>query len=166
MRPGSFIYHSHLDDINQLCRGLYGPLIVMGENETYDPKTDHFYIVGWKNDDPLTLKELDLNGSFEQPLQYAHTGEAHRLRLMNIAPAGTIKISVLKDGKPVLIKFIAKDGIDIPALQQTSVKESEKYGVGETADFAFKPLKAGNYTLQVKTNVVDEYWTQQWVVTD
>ncbi|MBK5271865.1 MAG: multicopper oxidase domain-containing protein, partial [Bacteroidia bacterium] len=42
MRPGSFIYHSHLDDINQLCRGLYGPLIVMGENETYDPKTDHF----------------------------------------------------------------------------------------------------------------------------
>ena len=165
MRPGSFIYHSHLDDIYQITHGLYGPLIVMGENETYDPKTDHFYIVGWKNENPQKLQELELNGSYEQPVQNAYTGEAHRLRLMNIQPAGSVKISVEKDGQPIGIKFIAKDGIDLPAIQQSSLKESQFFGVGETADFKFKPLKAGMYNLHV---IVDggEYWNQKWIVKD
>ena len=48
MRPGTYIYHSHFNDVHQIASGLYGPIIVMGENQTYDPETDHFYIVGWK----------------------------------------------------------------------------------------------------------------------
>ena len=164
MRPGSFIYHSHHDDINQLSSGIYGPLIVIGENETYDPKTDHIYIVGWKNPNPLTIDELELNGSHEQPAQHVYTGETHRLRLMNIAPAGKVQINILKDGKPYKIKFVAKDGNDKPVIQQVNLEESQSFGVGETADFLFKPIKPGVYTLQVKTNVVAEFWQQTWVV--
>ena len=48
MRPGTYIYHSHLNDAHQVASGLYGPIIVLRENQTYDPETDHFYIVGWK----------------------------------------------------------------------------------------------------------------------
>ncbi len=164
MRPGSYIYHSHHDDINQLTNGIYGPLIVMGENETYDPKTDHFYIVGWKKPDPLTIDELELNGGNKQPIQEIFTGETHRLRLMNIAPAGKVQIKLLKDGKPFKIKFVAKDGNEKPDIQHVNLEESPKFGVGETADFLFKPSTAGTYTLQVKTNVVDEFWQQTWVV--
>lgn len=164
MHPGTFIYHSHLDDIYQITHGLYGPLIVMGENEMYDPKTDHFYIVGWNVKDPEKLEEL--NGSYEEPpVQNAYTGESHRLRLLNIEPAGSIKISVEKDGKPIRIKFMAKDGIDLPPAQQISLKESQFFGVGETADFMFKPKKAGIYNLHV---IIEggEYWNQKWIVKD
>lgn len=44
MRPGTFIYHSHLDDISQLTGGLYGALIVLGEGEEFDPELDHLAI--------------------------------------------------------------------------------------------------------------------------
>ena len=166
MRPGTYIYHSHMNDVHQVASGLYGPIIVMGENETYDPKTDHYYVVGWKKINPITMQDLELNGSFEQPIQNARVGETHHLRLMHIAPAGDVNISMLKDSTPALIKFIAKDGTDLPPLQQILLKESQFFGVGETADFEFKPLKPGIYTLRISYGSVEFSWNQKWIVTD
>ena len=166
MRPGTYIYHSHMNDAHQVASGLYGPLIVLKENETYNPKKDHYYVVGWKNTSPTSMQDVELNGSFEQPTITIKVGETHRIRFMHIAPAGDVKISMLKDSTPVLIRFIAKDGTDLPAQQRTFLKESQFFGVGETADFEFKPLKPGNYTLQFI--IVDGlfFWTQKWIVTE
>jgi hypothetical protein len=72
---------------------------------------------------------------------------------------------MMKDSIPVFIKFIAKDGTDLPARQQAMIKESQFFGVGETADFEFKPSEAGVYTLKFIYGG-DFYWTQKWVVTD
>lgn len=166
MRAGTFIYHSHFNDVHQVSSGLYGPIIVMGENETYDPKTDHYYIAGWKNDNPQSMKEVELNGSYEQPIQQAHIGETHRLRIIHIAPAGAVKIRMEKDGQPIPIKFIAKDGTDLPALQQTTLKESQFFGVGETGDFEFKPSIAGVYNLLFVIVEGQFFWSQKWIVTD
>jgi FtsP/CotA-like multicopper oxidase with cupredoxin domain len=166
MRPGTYIYHSHMNDVHQVASGLYGPIIVLGKNQRYDPKRDHYYVVGWKTAEAQTGQDLELNGSFEQPTLYAHIGETHRLRIIHIAPAGDVKISMLKDSTPVLIKFIAKDGIDLPRLQQTYLKESQNFGVGETGDFEFKPLKAGIYSLQFIYADGFFTWTQKWIVTD
>ncbi|MBI1344589.1 MAG: multicopper oxidase domain-containing protein [Terrimonas sp.] len=164
MRPGSFIYHSHLDDVHQLTSGLYGPMIVIGEHETYDPKTDHFYISSWKNTDPLTIDELEMNGGRYLPETHIRKGESHRLRLMNIGPAGMMYIRILKDGAPVPFTFIAKDGADLPPAQQEIMLKSPSYGVGETADFRFTPQLPGTYTLEIITNVVKDHWVQTWVV--
>jgi FtsP/CotA-like multicopper oxidase with cupredoxin domain len=165
MRAGSFIYHTHLDDVNQLAGGLYGPIIVLGENETYDPAKDHFYIVSWKNRNPKSFEDLELNGTFEQPLQQAHVGETHRIRLMHIAPAGNIVVRMLKDDQPVPIKYIAKDGADLPEHQQINIEVSPRYGVGETADFAFTPIKPGMYELQIGSfNNPKRRWKQAWEV--
>jgi FtsP/CotA-like multicopper oxidase with cupredoxin domain len=166
MRPGTYIYHSHFNDVHQIASGLYGAIIVMGENQAYDPKTDHVFIVGWKTSDIKSLEDIVLNGRFQQPAQNARTGEAHRLRLINIQPAGDIKIRILKDGVPIAIKSIAKDGTDIPLLQQTFLKESAFFGVGETADFEFKPTTAGIYELQVVLIEGQYSWTQKWIVKD
>ncbi len=164
MRPGSFIYHSHLDDVTQLTEGLYGPLIVIGENDTYDPITDHFYIMGWENPFPNSRDELELNGTSENPvLQQAVVGETHRIRLMHIAPAGRVSVKMTKNGKPVPIKFIAKDGADLPEHQQILVDESARYGVGETADFTFTPKEPGTYELIVGYR--GNPWEQTWEVT-
>jgi manganese oxidase len=166
MRPGTYIYHSHFDDVRQIASGLYGPLIVMAENQVYDPKTDHYYMVGWKSSEPKSLEDFGLNGTTQQPIQNARVGESHRLRLINIQPAGEIKIRMEMDSIPFPIKSIAKDGTDFPFIQQTYLKESAFFGVGETADFEFKPLKAGIYNLKVIIVEGQMFWTQKWVVTD
>jgi len=165
MRPGTFIYHSHMNDAHQVASGLYGPIIVLKEGETYDPRTDHYYVVAWKTTDPRSIQDVELNGSYEQPTQYARPGEIHRIRFVNIAPAGEMVVKMMKDSTPVSIRFIAKDGVDLPARQQTMIKESQLLGVGETADFEFKPLKPGTYTLKF---MYDEQFclNQKWVVTD
>jgi len=171
MRPGTFIYHSHMNDLHQVASGLYGPIIVLKENEVYDPRTDHYYIAGWKTavfaaPFPSPGEFLELNGSFEQPTQTVRVGETHRLRLLHIAPAGNIKLTMLKDSIPVLIKFIAKDGTDFPPQQQRFLTESEYFGVGETADFEFKPVSAGVYSLQFIYEGGALTWTQKWIVTN
>jgi FtsP/CotA-like multicopper oxidase with cupredoxin domain len=166
MRHGTYIYHSHLDDAHQIASGLYGPIIVLEENQVYNPKTDHSYIVGWKNTNPQAIQDLELNGSYEQPIQHAIVGETHRLRFIHIAPAGAVKIKMLKDSTAIPIKFIAKDGTDLPPKQQTLLKESQYFGVGETGDFEFKPLKAGTYSLQFIIVEGLFFWTQKWIVTD
>jgi FtsP/CotA-like multicopper oxidase with cupredoxin domain len=164
MRPGTFVYHSHLDDINQLTKGLYGPMIVMGENEVYNPKLDHYYILGWKNPDPQTAEELDLNGWDIIPVQTAKTGETHRLRLINIGPAGNGWISVTKDGEIIPIKTIAKDGADLPPWQQKDVEVTSRLYVGETADFAFTPTIPGIYEIEFKYMMAN--WKQTWEVSN
>jgi manganese oxidase len=166
MRPGTYIYHSHFNDVNQIASGLYGPIIVMGENQVYDPQTDHLYIVGWKTSNSSALEDIVLNGMTKQPIQQVRIGEIHRLRLINIQPAGDIKISIQKDGVPFLIKSIAKDGTDFPLAQQNFLNESASYGVGETADFEFKPLSPGIYELKVTLDYGYYSWTQKWIVND
>ena len=162
MRPGTFVYHSHLDDIYQLTKGLYGPMIVMGENKKFNPKLDHFFILGWKNTDPVDANDLDINGWNEIPLQKAKTGEIHRLRVINIGPAGNSRISMTKNGQPVTITTIAKDGADLPIRQQEDIERSDRLYVGETADFNFKPVESGIYELKIKYMMAT--WKQTWEV--
>ena len=45
-RTGTFIYHTHLHDYRPLSSGLYGPLIVVDADETFDPDTDHVIVLG------------------------------------------------------------------------------------------------------------------------
>ena len=164
MRPGTFVYHSHLDDIHQLTKGLYGPMIVLADNEVYNPELDHYYIMGWKSPNPSSAEELDLNGWDEIPVQKATTGETHRMRLINIGPAGNGRISVTKDGEPILLKTVAKDGADLPIRQQRDVKRTDRVYVGETADFNFTPLEPGIY--EVKVRYMMARWTQIWEVSN
>jgi FtsP/CotA-like multicopper oxidase with cupredoxin domain len=164
MRAGTFVYHSHLDDVNQLTKGLYGALIIIGENEVYHPELDHFYTMGWKNPFPQKKEDLDLNGWQEVPVQQAKLGETHRLRLINIAPAGAAWVRMTKDDKIIPIKIIAKDGADLPLAQQHEVDISSKIFVGETADYSFTPQEPGIYQLKFKYMMAD--WTQTWVVSE
>ncbi|MFN1834917.1 multicopper oxidase domain-containing protein [Balneola sp. MJW-20] len=166
MRPGTFIYHSHLNDIDQITGGLYGPLLVLPEDEVYDPETDHVYILQWRKDIPSGPGEVDVNGvTFDKPLQSMTTtaGMEHRLRLINIAPAGRIMLKVMKDSVEVPIQLWAKDGADVPASQQVMVTESQRIGVGETIDYYFKPTEPGEYQLMVGYN--DQASSKQtWIV--
>lgn len=162
MRAGTFVYHSHWNDINQLTKGIYGPMIVMGENETYNPNLDHYYILGWKNTFPKSADDLDLNGWEEVPVQKAITGEMHRIRLINIGPAGGVKINFTKNKETVPVLAYAKDGADFPPSQQIKLDYPGKIYVGETADYMFHPQEPGVYELNIKYMMGS--WKQIWEV--
>jgi len=162
MRSGTFVYHSHWDDIPQLTKGLYGPMIVLAENEKYNPDIDHPYILGWKSPNPGSKEDLDLNGWNEIPVQKAKKGEAHRLRLINIGPAGGARIDVTKNNLAIPIKIIAKDGADLPVSQQQYFEKTPRIFVGETADYNFTPKESGTYKMRFR--YMDYNWIQTWEV--
>ena len=170
MRPGTFIYHSHLDDVHQLTGGLYGALLVFAEDDAYHPETDHLFIVGWKSPGAFSfntfeydLNEIELNGRTEQPVQHAVVGETHRIRIINIAPSGSISAQMLKGETPVPLTALAKDGADLPENQRIALEITPEYGVGETADFAFSPTEPGTYELVIGYTPKAR-WHQRWEV--
>ncbi|MCH8247798.1 MAG: hypothetical protein IH951_15530 [Bacteroidetes bacterium] len=63
---------------------------------------------------------------------------------------------------PVLLKAIAKDGVDLPVNQQIYLEVSPILGVGETADFAFTPHEPGAYELVFGYQWGN--WRQSWKV--
>ncbi len=163
MRPGTFIYHSHLNDIHQLTGGLYGALIVLPEGEAFDPGTDHIRVFGWNDPDASSLEDLELNGRRVLPDAEATVGEGHRFRVINIAPAGMITAVLMGDGEIVPITLHAKDGADLPPHQRVPVLGLPRLGVGETADFTWTPSEPGTYELHIGYGP-DASLTQVWEV--
>ncbi|MDX1674625.1 MAG: multicopper oxidase domain-containing protein, partial [Longimicrobiales bacterium] len=164
MRPGTFIYHSHLDDIHQLTGGLYGALIVLPEGEVFDARTDHIALFGWNTPEASELADLELNGRRVQPPGRAVVGERHRFRVINIAPAGMITAVLYRDGVPVPITLHAKDGADLPLHQRVAVPALPRLGVGETADFTWTPTAPGTYELHIGYRP-EASLVQHWEVT-
>lgn len=46
-RAGTFIYHTYLNDEEQLTSGLYGAILVLEPGDTFDSSRDHAVLVGW-----------------------------------------------------------------------------------------------------------------------
>lgn len=146
MHEGTFMYHSHLNDIGQLSKGLFGPMIVLGEGEEYNPEVDHFYAFGWPRPN-FRPGDMEINGSHQLPIQLAHVGEEHRIRFINIATVGAAKVYMQDNDNPVKLMYLAKDGAELPKTLQKEIDISPLYGNGETADFIFKPMSSGTYKL-------------------
>lgn len=166
MRAGTFIYHSHLDDVHQLSGGLYGGLIVLPEGDRFDPRRDHVMIAGWNTPKGGKIEYLDLNGRRMQPRGAAKVGERHRFRIINIAPAGRLSAWITReDGATVPITLYAKDGADLPPQQRTQVQQLPRLGVGETFDFTWMPTAAGTYVLHIGYGPgPDQHLVQVWEV--
>lgn len=163
MRPGTFMYHSHLDDIDQLTGGLYGAIVVLPPGEEFDPATDHVKVWGWNTTDVDGMHAIDLNGVREQPDQETAVGVTHRFRIVHIAPAGQITAWITRGDEVIPITLLAKDGADLPVQQRVPVERLERLGVGEAADFTWTPAEPGEYVLHIGFND-ERNLTQRWTV--
>jgi FtsP/CotA-like multicopper oxidase with cupredoxin domain len=165
MRPGTFMYHTHLNDIEQLARGLYGPIVVNPPDSRRDTSVDHTYILGWRRALPRGLENGEVNGivfTEPQPSMHTRVGAVHRLRVMNIAPDGAITMSMTREGETFPLQFIAKDGADYPEHLQVMMDALPLLWIGETADMRFAPTEPGTYELQVGYRglpMVRQTWT-------
>jgi FtsP/CotA-like multicopper oxidase with cupredoxin domain len=155
-RAGTFIYHTHWHNVDQLIGGLYGALLVMEPGQTYSPELDKVFVLGrgGRNEmkDPLLV-----NGSSQPELMVLLTGKTYRFRFVNITPEDAIITTSLSlDSHPVSWRAIAKDGADLPPQQATARDAMQVVSVGETYDFAFSPEKPGAYQLRFCSKIGSE----------
>lgn len=144
-RAGTFIYHTHLNDVEQLTSGMYGPIVVLEPGETFDPSRDHVYTIGW--DGPDIPQHMLINGDSAAKPVFLESAKTHRFRFVNIGPAGRTTISIRRDSTLVRWRARAKDGADLPMNARKTGPAITAMNVGETFDAELDNPAAGEYVL-------------------
>jgi FtsP/CotA-like multicopper oxidase with cupredoxin domain len=148
-RAGTFIYHTHADEAQQLASGLYGPLVILAPGETWDPAIERILLLGWGGPGPDAPPLL--NGSADPaPLQLS-AGRTYRLRFINITPSNNQRVRLLADSVPVHWRRFAKDGAAVEPHHAVEIPAVLSLGAGETYDFEFSPSRAGTFLLEITT---------------
>ena len=159
-RAGTYMYHTHFNDIRQQSAGLYGGFVVLEPGQPWDPETDRVLILSSGSDpDMLPL----LNGSRVPTPLALQAGTTYRLRLINITlfNAGA-EVRLLRDGFPVFWRPVGKDGAALPPRQRTMrLADRTSVSVGETMDFEFRPSEPGEYHLEVRSPVGELFVDQR-----
>jgi FtsP/CotA-like multicopper oxidase with cupredoxin domain len=146
-RAGTFIYHTHLNDVEQLTSGMYGPIIVLEPGEKFDPSRDHVFTLGW--DGPKAPPTLLVNGDSIAPPLVIDSAQTHRFRFVNIGAAQRFPISIRRDTSLIMWRPRAKDGADLPAASRKQRPAITGLNVGETFDADVNGLARGEYTLEI-----------------
>ena len=145
-RAGTFIYHTHMNDIEQLTSGLYGGIVVLEPGQRFNPRRDHIFVAGWDSEaEPIHLL---VNGDSLPPPLELQADVTHRLRFVNIGPAGQFPFSLYRDSTMVEWRRLARDGADLPPALARTGPAREWLDVGETRDVEFQAA-AGEYRLVV-----------------
>jgi FtsP/CotA-like multicopper oxidase with cupredoxin domain len=160
-RAGTFMYHTHLNDIEQITSGLYGGLIILEPGERYDPETDHLFVAGWDGD----VDHIIINGdSTGGPPIEMRVGSTHRFRFVDIGPAQRLIYAIRKDSSIAKWKSVAKDGAHLPESQRVIGPARRRLGVGEMFDAEFTPTGPGEYRLTVGPPAKQEHYVRRIIV--
>jgi FtsP/CotA-like multicopper oxidase with cupredoxin domain len=151
-RTGSFMYHSHFNESQQMGSGLYGPIIVVEPGQKFDPETDRILFFGtggaYKNVVFGPFPSFLLNGKAQPEPMNLKVGTKYRFRLFNLAGDVPLMVSVKDGEKPFEWRAVAKDGYPLPRAQATVRPATLVFDPGEIYDYEFTPKAAGELTLQ------------------
>ena len=151
-RAGTFIYHTHASDPNQLPGGVYGGLIVLDPGQTFDVEHDRLLMIGARDNDFLTSR-ITLNGLETISPIVLHRGVKYRLRVVNMAPDLGANFLIGSAEHPATWHAIAKDGATLPARLAKTQDATLHIVSGEAYDFEFQPEVAGEIPLQIENNL-------------
>ena len=144
-RSGTFMFHTHLDEMRQQYGGLVGPLIVLEPGERFDPSRDLIFLVS-----DGVPQRVYINGSLAPPPKALTLGTTYRIRIANLSVYRPSSWTWLRqDSSFVRWRPVAKDGFTLPPPQATSRPSIVQISSGETADFEFTPDLAGDVELEV-----------------
>ena len=157
-RPGTYMYHSHFDEMTQMALGLVGMLVVLpkGASGSGPEHVDRDFVLmshewklvaGARRPDPLAMNDfnvLTFNGKSypaTEPLR-VRTGERVRIRLGNLGPMDHHSIHL--HGPP--FEVTGTDGGAVPRsarFPETTVL----LPVGATRDIVFTATEPGDWAL-------------------
>lgn len=152
--PGTYLYHTHYDDLTQLDKGLYGAFVVdpitTGNNaERYD--RDYLMLLSSWRIFSGSENYFSINGK-SYPLTKPYVvrrGDRVRIREINIS--GTEFHTMHVHGHH--FQVVAIDGQDVARAQRQSMV-TVLIGPGETRDIAFRAL-AQPGTWMIHCHVID-----------
>lgn len=142
-RAGTFIYHTHINDIRQQTHGLYGPLIVLDSGQRWNPDSDRVYTIG------NVPGHLAVNGGTTLAPATLKAGVPYRFRFINITITSPgIHLRMMRNGAPVQWTPLAKDGRALAPWQRTPVDARQPINIGETFDFGMETPDTGAVALE------------------
>ena len=162
-RSGTFMYHSHVDEVRQQMAGLGGALIVRDAPASAPPANDdHLFFIKAARDVTQPTVPLEINGTTNPDTLVLHAGRPERLRFASLAQfnanatvsltarpdssAGGVRDSMIAQWRPV-----AKDGRDLPAAARAERLAKQVVTMGETYDYAHTPARPGQLRIEVRT---------------
>jgi FtsP/CotA-like multicopper oxidase with cupredoxin domain len=137
-RAGTFMYHSHSNEFQQIASGLYGAIIVREPGVAKDPNerlviiSDDGPILAFRKPKDFPLARV--NGRVAPDTMDVTGGAPARLRVINIRAEFPEEISLLDGDKPVEWRILAKDGMTATPLQSTPRAAHMVVGSGEIYD--------------------------------
>jgi FtsP/CotA-like multicopper oxidase with cupredoxin domain len=149
-RAGTFIYHTHMNDLQQVMAGLSGPLIVLDPGEKFDPSRDHIIFITHPRSAADQINFVFVNGLNPPEAIELKQGIKHRFRIVNFHTfMANLRIEI-RDGSGLLSwQALAKDGRDLPENQRTVRPAQQVVSIGETYDFEFTPDTPGDRRLEI-----------------
>jgi FtsP/CotA-like multicopper oxidase with cupredoxin domain len=147
-RAGTFIYHTHIDELRQQPAGLYGALLVV-DPAKHDPSLEKTIVLGSAigGEDEIVFNGL------EHPDVQLEAGKTYRLRFVQIMVGRPAMYVALLDPQGNIVEWqaAAKDGADLPAHQARVQPARQSLSNGETFDALFTPRAAGTYKLEARS---------------
>ncbi len=148
-RSGSYMYHTHVTEIHQQSRGMWGALLVVEPDQPFDRTRDLIFMTG---EGPTLGPYLNGNrpGAALAPMTL-QPGTPYRFRLMNLTMGGPyLEYWLTRAGTPVQWTPIARDGADLTPWQQVSAGARQMVGIGETHDMKVTLNQPGEYALELR----------------
>ena len=150
-RSGTFMYHSHFNEMHQIGGGLYGPIIVTDDGRAPDSTVDKILMFSTagpaKNLVIGPFPPFLMNGKAQPAPMDLVAGKTYRFRLINIADHIPLVVSVNSGAKPAAWRAVAKDGMALPAVQATMRPAVLVFDPGEIYDFELTAPKSGSLAL-------------------
>ena len=145
-RSGSFMYHTHMNELVQQGGGLWGPLLVLEPGQDWDRDHDLIFQAGSLADFAPVL-----NGRARHDTLTLRVGEAYRFRLMNVTMVNPLlEFWLVQGGAPLRWNQLARDGFELPAWQRGSAPARLHVGIGETKDVEVRFERPGLHALEMR----------------
>ena len=151
-RAGTFMYHSHFNEAQQMGGGLYGPIIVLEPGQRFDPTTDKvlFFGTAGTTTNPIMgpYPLYVMNGQTQPAPMDLKAGTQYRFRVFNLAGDAPLFFSFDGADKPITWRAVAKDGYALPEQQATERPARFFSDPGEIFDFTYTPATPGELALR------------------
>ena len=151
-RAGTFIYHVHNEGGEELPSGLYGPLLVLEPEASWDPEHDKLFVIsepgpgaGWGAEKPPFV-----NGTARPDTLELVSGRVYRLRIISISASVPHALALKQDGQVIQWVPVARDGADLaPALRRPELASYPVIDEGVTLDYELRAERAGLLALEL-----------------
>lgn len=153
-RAGTFIYHVHNEQGEELPSGLYGPLVVMEPGVTWDAAADRLVVISEPGPGNPTIGQSPrppfVNGSAAPDTMEMVSGRTYRFRFIAIPANAGYQVELKRGAALEEWRPIARDGADLAAVwSRPGPARHFGLGAGMTIDYAFTPGAPGDLRLEI-----------------